>query len=76
MLLLVGVIIGLVLFHSGMTVGPLTPTVFFLFMLPPIVFDAGYFMPNRLFFDNIISILVYAVVGTVWNSLSIGVTLW
>lgn len=47
-----------------------------MFMLPPIVFDAGYFMPNRLFFDNIISILVYAVIGTVWNALSIGVTLW
>ncbi|GBM46697.1 Sodium/hydrogen exchanger 3 [Araneus ventricosus] len=76
MLLLVGVALGLVLFHSGMIVGPLTPTVFFLFMLPPIVFDAGYFMPNRLFFDNIISILVFAVIGTVWNALSIGVSLW
>ncbi|GFS88130.1 hypothetical protein NPIL_208001 [Nephila pilipes] len=59
-----------------MDVGPLTPTVFFLFMLPPIVFDAGYFMPNRLFFDNIISILVYAVIGTIWNALTIGVSLW
>ncbi|GIY63796.1 hypothetical protein CDAR_601431 [Caerostris darwini] len=76
MLLLVGVALGLVLFHSGMIVGPLTPTVFFLFMLPPIVFDAGYFMPNRLFFDNIISILVYAVIGTVWNALTIGASLW
>ncbi|XP_042905421.1 Na(+)/H(+) exchanger protein 2 [Parasteatoda tepidariorum] len=75
-LLIVGVVLGLVLFFSGMTVGPLTPTVFFLFMLPPIVFDAGYFMPNRLFFDNIISILTYAVIGTVWNALSIGVSLW
>ncbi|GFX99798.1 hypothetical protein TNCV_258371 [Trichonephila clavipes] len=76
MLLLVGVALGLVLFNAGMVVGPLTPTVFFLFMLPPIVFDAGYFMQNRLFFDNIITILVYAVIGTIWNALSIGVSLW
>ena len=76
MLLIVGVILGVILFYSGSKVGPLTPTVFFMFMLPPIVFDAGYFMPNRLFFDNIISILVYAVIGTVWNALSIGITLW
>uniref|UniRef100_A0A061QLJ2 Sodium/hydrogen exchanger n=1 Tax=Cupiennius salei TaxID=6928 RepID=A0A061QLJ2_CUPSA len=76
MLLLVGVLIGLVLYHAEIELRSLTPTVFFLFMLPPIVFDAGYFMPNRLFFDNIISILVYAVIGTVWNALSIGFTLW
>ncbi|PRD36436.1 UNVERIFIED_CONTAM: Slc9a3 [Trichonephila clavipes] len=76
MLLLVGVALGLVLFNAGMVVGPLTPTVFFFFMLPPIVFDAGYFMQNRLFFDNIITILVYAVIGTIWNALSIGVSLW
>ncbi|GFY42221.1 hypothetical protein TNIN_158471 [Trichonephila inaurata madagascariensis] len=76
MLLLVGVALGLVLFSVGMVVGPLTPTVFFFFMLPPIVFDAGYFMPNRLFFDNIITILVYAVIGTIWNALAIGVSLW
>ncbi|XP_076321364.1 Na(+)/H(+) exchanger protein 2-like isoform X1 [Tachypleus tridentatus] len=45
-------------------------------MLPPIILDAGYFMPNRLFFDNMISILIYAVVGTVWNALTIGLSLW
>ncbi|XP_076353563.1 putative Na(+)/H(+) antiporter nhx-9 isoform X2 [Tachypleus tridentatus] len=45
-------------------------------MLPPIILDAGYFMPNRLFFDNMVSILVYAVIGTVWNALTIGFSLW
>lgn len=76
-LLLIGVIIGLLLFFTGLSsVGPLTPDVFFLYMLPPIVLDAGYFMPNRLFFDNLVTILLYAVIGTVWNALAIGLSLW
>ncbi|XP_077404070.1 sodium/hydrogen exchanger 3-like isoform X3 [Vanacampus margaritifer] len=54
----------------------LTPTVFFLYLLPQIVLDAGYFMPNKLFFRNIGTILVYAVIGTLWNTVSLGFTLW
>lgn len=41
-------------------------------MLPPIILDAGYFMPNRLFFDNIGTILLMAVVGTIFNVATIG----
>jgi len=33
-----------------------------LFMLPPIVLEAGYFLQDRAFFDNIGTILLYAVV--------------
>ncbi|XP_076357886.1 putative Na(+)/H(+) antiporter nhx-9 [Tachypleus tridentatus] len=76
-LIVVGVLIGLLLFYTGLgRVEPLTPKVFFLYLLPPIILDAGYFMPNRLFFDNVVSILMYAVVGTVWNTLTIGFSLW
>lgn len=76
-LIVIGVVIGLLLFYTGLTsVGPLTPDVFFLFMLPPIVLDAGYYMPNRSFFDNLGSIMTYAVLGTVWNALTIGLCLW
>ncbi|XP_013793141.2 sodium/hydrogen exchanger 1-like, partial [Limulus polyphemus] len=77
LLIVVGVIIGLLLFYTGFhSVEHLTPDVFFLYMLPPIILDAGYFMPNRLFFDNMSSILIYAVLGTVWNALTIGFSLW
>ncbi|XP_037090782.1 sodium/hydrogen exchanger 1-like [Pollicipes pollicipes] len=49
----------------------LDPDTFFLYMLPPIILDAGYFMPNRLFFDNLGTILLMAVVGTIFSTFAI-----
>ncbi|XP_066602995.1 probable Na(+)/H(+) antiporter nhx-9 isoform X2 [Prorops nasuta] len=77
LLIVVGVVIGFLLFQaSAVHVSPLTPDTFFLYMLPPIILDAGYFMPNRLFFDHLWTILLFAVVGTIFNTLSIGSSLW
>lgn len=73
LLIVVGVIIGIVLyFGTTFDVSPLTPNTFFFYMLPPIILDAGYFMPNRLFFDNLGTILLMAVVGTIFNIVTIG----
>ncbi|KAM3595637.1 uncharacterized protein V6R79_000452 [Siganus canaliculatus] len=54
----------------------LTPEVFFFFLLPQIILDAGYSMPNKLFFSNMGAILVYAVIGTCWNAATVGLSLW
>ncbi|VDK42831.1 unnamed protein product [Anisakis simplex] len=54
----------------------LKPDWFFLYLLPPIALDAGYFMPNKDFFRNFGTIMTYAVCGTLYNTFSIGFTLY
>ncbi|KAJ8949754.1 hypothetical protein NQ318_005077 [Aromia moschata] len=78
LLIFVGVVIGVILVYvtDSVHVSPLTPDTFFFYMLPPIILDAGYFMPNRLFFDHFGTILLFAVVGTIFNTLTIGASLW
>lgn len=77
LLIVIGVCVGIVLyFVTTVNVSPLTPTTFFFYMLPPIILDAGYFMPNRLFFDNLGTILLMAVIGTIFNVSFIGLGLW
>ena len=49
-LIVVGILIGLFFFfvrEDDALPKTLTPDIFFLFLLPPIIGEAGYFMPNR-----------------------------
>ena len=39
-----------------------TPELFFHFLLPPIILEAAYSLYNKAFFDNLQTILLYAVV--------------
>nr|UAT87909.1 Slc9a2_1 [Atractoscion nobilis] len=77
LLISIGLIVGAIM-HSVHEEPPavLTTNVFFLYMLPPIVLDSGYFMPTRPFFENIGTVLWFAVVGTLWNSIGIGMSLF
>ncbi|KAK1874825.1 Sodium/hydrogen exchanger 3, partial [Dissostichus eleginoides] len=77
MLILLGLVLGgVVLLANKKQLYQLEPALFFLFLLPTIVGDAGYFMPARLFFDNLGAILLYAVVGTLWNAFCTGFCLY
>uniref|UniRef100_A0A8D2JHP0 Sodium/hydrogen exchanger n=1 Tax=Varanus komodoensis TaxID=61221 RepID=A0A8D2JHP0_VARKO len=77
LLILVGLILGGIMFGVQEKSPPVMKSdVFFLYLLPPIVLDAGYFMPTRLFFENFGTIFWYAVVGTLWNSFGIGISLF
>lgn len=76
LLIILGVILGFILRFTGVSGYQMDSNTFFLYLLPPIVLDAGYFMPNRAFFDNIGTILLFAVVGTLLNTLLIGVSIW
>ena len=74
-LILAGLAVGLVFYMTNTAVlTPLSSAIFFFIMLPPIILDAGYFMPNRPFFDHLGTILLFAVVGTIFNTVCIGKT--
>jgi sodium/hydrogen exchanger-like protein 3 len=74
LLICVGLVIGGIFYGTKLDHDQyqLASYTFFMFLLPPIVFDAGYFMPNRAFWNNLVTILVYAVLGTIFNMATIG----
>ncbi|KAM9669131.1 sodium/hydrogen exchanger 2-like [Dama dama] len=77
LLIFVGLIMGGLIYSLNDKSPPvMNSDIFFLYLLPPIVLDAGYFMPSRPFFENIGTILLYAVVGTIWNAFGIGLSLY
>ena len=77
MLIILGLIIGSIASSTHMELEKVfTPRIFFVFILPPIVLEAGYLMPKDAFINNIGTILTYAICGTLFCAFSTGIALW
>uniref|UniRef100_A0AAQ5Z681 Sodium/hydrogen exchanger n=1 Tax=Amphiprion ocellaris TaxID=80972 RepID=A0AAQ5Z681_AMPOC len=77
LLIVVGLLVGgTIKAVEGTNAPVLDSKLFFLYLLPPIILDAGYFLPIRPFTENLGTILVFAVLGTLWNVFFIGGTMF
>ncbi|KAI4876210.1 hypothetical protein NFI96_017943 [Prochilodus magdalenae] len=77
LLIMLGLILGGIVWGADKAqTFKLQPRNFFYFLLPQIILDTGYFMPNKLFFSNLGAILIHAIIGTCWNAGAVGVSLW
>lgn len=72
LLIVVGLLIGGIIRAVEEEAPDLNSKLFFLYLLPPIILDAGYFLPIRTFTENLGTILIFAVVGTLWNAFFVG----
>jgi Sodium/hydrogen exchanger family len=52
-----------------------SPKVFFLYLLPPIIFNSGYHLRRELFYRHIVPICLFAIIGTTVSALTIAVIL-
>ncbi|XP_052783887.1 Na(+)/H(+) exchanger beta-like isoform X2 [Mya arenaria] len=83
LLIILGTIVGAVLYGvipAGSSHETLRPTLdsdlFFLYLLPPIILESAYSLHDRTFYDNVGTVMVYAVLGTVLNCFMIGPSLY
>ncbi|XP_005400830.1 PREDICTED: sodium/hydrogen exchanger 4 [Chinchilla lanigera] len=77
LLILVGALVGSVIFGTDHKSPPvMDSSIYFLYLLPPIVLESGYFMPTRPFFENLGSILWWAGLGALINAFGIGLSLY
>ncbi|CAL8107950.1 unnamed protein product [Calicophoron daubneyi] len=82
LLILIGIIFGAIV-HYGVIRGPientvwqLTPELFFTYLLPPVVLESSYSLYNRTFSEYLGVVLLFAVLGTVFNFLIIGFAMY
>nr|XP_020843553.1 sodium/hydrogen exchanger 4 isoform X2 [Phascolarctos cinereus] len=77
LLIIVGALVGGIIFGTDHKSPPvMDSSIYFLYLLPPIVLEGGYFMPTRPFFENIGSILWWSGMGALLNAFGIGLSLY
>uniref|UniRef100_A0A8D0BB61 Sodium/hydrogen exchanger n=1 Tax=Salvator merianae TaxID=96440 RepID=A0A8D0BB61_SALMN len=73
----IGVLVGGIIFATDHKSPPvMTTSIYFLYLLPPIILEGGYFMPTRPFFENFGSILWWSAMGSLINAFGIGLSLY
>ncbi|XP_061233611.1 sodium/hydrogen exchanger 4 isoform X1 [Neopsephotus bourkii] len=76
-LIVIGALVGAIIFASDHKSPPvMDSSIYFLYLLPPIILEEGYFMPTRPFFENFGSILWWSLLGSLLNSFGIGFSLY
>ncbi|XP_053213811.1 Na(+)/H(+) exchanger protein 7-like [Panonychus citri] len=79
-LILLGTIVGTIFFFTDTLENEYVPkfnsSTFFYVLLPPIILESAYSLYDKSFFNNIGTILLYAVVGTIINIATIGPSLY
>ena len=79
-LIIIGVISGCAIYYGDTSKSypfpKFTSTLFFNFLLPPIVLDAAYSLYDCAFLNNIGSVILFAVVGTLFNVFAVGYGLY
>uniref|UniRef100_A0A8R1HWD3 Sodium/hydrogen exchanger n=2 Tax=Caenorhabditis japonica TaxID=281687 RepID=A0A8R1HWD3_CAEJA len=74
-----GALIGSILSYSRRDwseIEALSPDVFFLVLLPPIIFENAYNLNKGYFFSNFVPILTFAILGTTISAMVIGAGLY
>lgn len=66
LLIVIGIALGIITYFSSdqNEIIEFDTQLFFTVILPPIIMEAGYFMPTRAFFDQLGTILLHAIVAT------------